>query len=188
MLQWGHGPKAVETFYPLGKLWDNNMLQWGHGPKAVETVAECLMLSNSVIRFNGATARRPWRRLCAYEASPPFGASMGPRPEGRGDSCSTAGTKWWPGASMGPRPEGRGDADVCLALDLSVVELQWGHGPKAVETDIHQVRRKVQVEASMGPRPEGRGDRIAASRSPAPTTRFNGATARRPWRPCDGAT
>ncbi len=36
-LQWGHGPKAVETPPTIADGMVEEMLQWGHGPKAVET-------------------------------------------------------------------------------------------------------------------------------------------------------
>ncbi len=110
------------------------MLEWGHGPKAVETATAGI-----------STAMK-------------LRASMGPRPEGRGDARSVvriaaavAGLQWGHGpkavetargaawgaerkwASMGPRPEGRGDLDPSV-YDADYEKLQWGHGPKAVET------------------------------------------------------
>ncbi len=61
-LQWGHGPKAVETL-----LWETlfpyvGLLQWGHGPKAVETSWRTARRTLPSACFNGATARRPWRQ------------------------------------------------------------------------------------------------------------------------------
>ncbi len=37
VLQWGHGPKAVETGGYRTNVCMYVKLQWGHGPKAVET-------------------------------------------------------------------------------------------------------------------------------------------------------
>ncbi len=64
LLQWGHGPKAVETSAGTGNAAFYVVLQWGHGPKAVET--------------------------CPYHPRSQRArvASMGPRPEGRGDCAS----------------------------------------------------------------------------------------------------
>src|SRR5690606_20458228 len=65
-------------------------------------------------------------------------ASMGPRPNGRGDGEWSLTLKRWPVASMGPRPNGRGDVSGGIP-------------------------RRGQPRASMGPRPNGRGDRKAKS-------------------------
>ena len=36
-LQWGHGPKTVESNQGLDMESDKIALQWGHGPKTVES-------------------------------------------------------------------------------------------------------------------------------------------------------
>ena len=68
LLQWSHGPKAVETnpHDVSGTLFD--LLQWSHGPKAVETRRSPLADVRTPARFNGATARRPWRPLFEEDA------------------------------------------------------------------------------------------------------------------------
>ncbi len=81
---------------------------------------------------------------------------MGPRPEGRGDPHRPVKIKLDDLASMGPRPEGRGD-NLYLDNGKDFRSLQWGHGPKAVETT-----RRSPLNSGTGS--------------------FNGATARRPWR------
>ena len=155
-LQWSHGPKAVETTRVEPGSSTRVVLQWSHGPKAVETFSRVPSLSPRS-GFNGATARRPWRR--------------------RHSSRS-----WSPGpASMEPRPEGRGD-DYALMIEQQVRQLQWSHGPKAVETHLVRLRRVRITRASMEPRPEGRGDSRTMNGRLRTLRSFNGATARRPWR------
>ena len=137
---------------------------------------------------------------------------MRPRPEGRGEPT---GRPWLNSAarlaSMRPRPEDRGEQRRPVRRPFRALQLQCGHGPKAVEND--QVCSRVgwrSVEASMRPRPEDRGEprstqvhratlqvagllqcghgpkavenseRIARERRSL--SRFNAATARRPWR------
>src|SRR5438105_3903297 len=108
-LQWGHGRMAVETSGPSKTSASDAQLQWGHGRMAVETWP-----------FG------PFR--------PVWGASMGPRPNGRGDSPTLGQTgQQILAASMGPRPNGRGD----------------GTG---------RFLQQLLIDASMGPRPNGRGD------------------------------
>src|SRR5438552_1859095 len=61
-LHWGHGPKTVENLALLAALTPHvSKLQWGHGPKTVENPAK----------------NAPFLHLAA--------ASMGPRPEDRGE-------------------------------------------------------------------------------------------------------
>ena len=63
-LQWGHGPKTVERVR-IEKILEafcfDGELQWGHGPKTVE------------------------RRGLHHQRDGSAGASMGPRPEDRGE-------------------------------------------------------------------------------------------------------
>ena len=158
-LQWGHGPKTVERTWPRISVvpWScfngaTARRPWrGRAPGGAKRPG---------IRFNGATARRPWRAHGRALLMPDYGAaSMGPRPEDRGErplpcSCCSAS-----GASMGPRPEDRGEASRTATnrarnatrfngatarrpwrediqdwvRDLGW-RLQWGHGPKTVES------------------------------------------------------
>ena len=115
-------------------------------------------------RFNGATARRPWRPVSRRICMTGKGASMEPRPEGRGDGVNPYRFSNVGLASMEPRPEGRGDGDDVSGFIDSSHSLQWSHGPKAMETPsgVPNLTRTVG--------------------------RFNGATARRPWRPSRGRT
>ena len=134
MLQCGHDPKAVENA-PINPVQlQVQWLQCGHDPKAVEN-----------LRF-----RTDHQWTC--------GASMRPRPEGRGErvvaqgagrrrrrfNAATTRRPWRTtarrgrvvagvDASMRPRPEGRGELP----------------SPR---------RQPVRPQASMRPRPEGRGE------------------------------
>ena len=160
-LQCGHGPKTVENHASVASDMltvlasmgprpegrgepmpvqtapspSRSRLQWGHGPKAVE--------NSNMRRLTHGNGRL---------------ASMGPRPEGRGERrLDNVRTRDSSRASMGPRPEGRGE----------------------------RRRRRQSTAADRGfngataRRPwrtcrPGDVDRRRVS--------FNGATARRPWR------
>ena len=158
------------------------MLQWGHGLAAVEGASTRATSSTSGAGFNGATALRPWKvggasvvkatvgslqwghGLAAVEGghagpwqAPQLPASMGPRPCGRGREHGVPCLVGDFDASMGPRPCGRG------------------------RSSRSQATRGSQT-ASMGPRPCGRGRRRTPSNRTRPRSRFNGATALRPWK------
>ena len=134
--------------------------------------------------FNAATARRPWRTMADTAARSDFavmlqcghgpkavenadcrdpngdmpGASMRPRPEGRGERrCPVPCVPVASGASMRPRPEGRGE-------------------PLALSTES---RCTVSFNAATARRPWRTATRKTTSR---PLRSFNAATARRPWR------
>ena len=169
-------------------------LQCGHGPKAVENQARPAVIAASLVRFNAATARRPWRTRRSPAASAirrcqRFNAATARRPWrtrsrmqlrtgcelrlqcGHGPKAvenarHASGQVTVTGrASMRPRPEGRGEpANASSACDVLVARLQCGHGPKAVENAARTCQRDG--------RPIG----------------FNAATARRPWRTLDGRT
>ena len=87
-------------------------------------------------------------------------ASIGPRPEGRGDVRLGVSERDVVHASIGPRPECRGDGGLA------------------------DPQRPI-VCASIGPRPEGRGDTQDRRQDDHGVGGFNWATARRPWRRAD---
>ena len=87
---------------------------------------------------NGATAFQPWKELQKLQFTPTTGgASMGPRPSGRGRSCKSC--------SSPPPPE----------------ELQWGHGLPAAEVPSGQPASRASTRASRMAvrRPAARGRR-----------------------------
>ncbi len=158
MLQWGHGPKAVETSWgrrsrrATSSGFDGATARrpWRRKPRTVETPGSP--------GFNGATARRPWRLSRrpatwqqgtslqwghgpkAVETSPSHNASIianrlqwghGPKAVETATGWGTLGNGWKLQWGHGPKAvETRGDAKLLKQLLL----LQWGHGPKAVET------------------------------------------------------
>ena len=60
------------------------------------------------------------------------------------------------GASMGPRPDGRGRL-LRQARKHAPLKLQWGRGRMAAEGPRRLLARRLWSYASMGPRPDGRG-------------------------------
>ena len=199
---------AVETGRrcPGGRA-DAARLQWGHGDERRGNDSRGVAHGRRRRRFNGATAMNavemPPARACGQAANAV--ASMGPRRERRGNASSTAArvhragcfngatamnavetrSHGSPGssrtvASMGPRRERRGNARV-RAVSERRWTLQWGHGDDAVETSTAQAATAVRV-LQWGHGDERRGNRPAGSCSSLSRCRFNGATARTPWK------
>ena len=133
--------------------------------------------------FNGATARRPWRvraLLRRIDDDEKLQWGHGPKTVESPLICISTPT---PGsASMGPRPEDRGEAECTAPDDRGAGGLQWGHGPKTVERSSRRHDRGEDEAASMGPRPEDRGEVYPGRVTYREDICFNGATARRPWR------
>ena len=138
-------------------------LQCGHGPKAVENrrawIDVDVQRSASMRpRPEGRGERRvPGVHRCTTAILLQCG--HGPKAvENFGRMALTVRTAR--GASMRPRPEGRGERWRRSRYRQSCAdELQCGHGPKAVENSGRA--RCVVVSddsASMRPRPEGRGE------------------------------
>ena len=133
-------------------------LQWGHDLSVVESRPSGTARSRSRSSFNGATTSRSWNLTHgADEPTGGSGASMGPRPLGRGIAGDRARLVEGGPASMGPRPLGRGiphpDRQPADARHASMGPRPLGRGidPEAVK------RAARQIVASMGPRPLGRG-------------------------------
>ena len=181
VLQWGHGLAAVDGSTPAHRMYSDSKLQWGHGLAAVV----------------GASAAGP---------SPSArGASMGPRPCGRGwvgakskDGLARVVLQWGHGLAavvgcayglsaecMPSLQWGHGLAAVVGAQTPRHLDpapwLQWGHGLAAVVGDAVVGAPAFDGMASMGPRPCGRGWLHHRRRRPPRHSRFNGATALRPW-------
>ena len=157
------------------------VLQWGRDQLVAEMAALGMHRSRAP-RFNGAATN--WSRK--FPAGPPshrllIGASMGPRPIGRGNLAQQiekqldALLQWGrdqlvaeirvPGtgagsacrASMGPRPIGRGNSNLCAECRCGV-PLQWGRDQLVAEILIRIGPIGKGGKASMGPRPIGRGN------------------------------
>ena len=110
LLQCGHDPEAVES--PEIPLWQPGgtvLLQCGHDPEAVESRDSRTSRRRTGRRFDAATTRRPWRAVRIEVAA----------------RCT--------GASMRPRPGGRGEIDSFNGVEALTALLQCGHDPEAVE-------------------------------------------------------
>ncbi len=83
---------------------------------------------------------------------------------------------------MRPRPSSRGERLSPLPCSRSAVSLQCGHGLQAVENTCACPACRAKVVASMRPRPSSRGEPLSPRYSQRPRTRFNAATAFKPWR------
>ena len=60
-LQWGHGDEAVEEAAAMYVSERPSWLQWGHGDEAVEDARSPTSRHAARLRFNGATAMKPWK-------------------------------------------------------------------------------------------------------------------------------
>ena len=135
-LQWGHGPKTVERTGDESSSFQTRMLQWGHGPKTVE------------------------RMVAGDEPVQLVAASMGPRPEDRGESRDGRSARRCRSSFNGAtarRPWRGGDGPYMIGR---LATLQWGHGPKTVERPAAPAQALRPRRASMGPRPEDRGEML----------------------------
>src|SRR5579884_1082166 len=88
-LQWGRDRSVAEMASLLRDVCETVRLQWGRD----RSVAEIRLRVMPV----------PWFH----------GASMGPRPIGRGNVAERVGERRGDAASMGPRPIGRGNSKIC---------------------------------------------------------------------------
>ena len=132
--------------------------------------------------FNGATARRPWRVRGASDSHAlldSFNGATARRPW-RGGSLSFLQTS--PYCFNGATARRPWRAQPPPLGGLRTTGLQWGHGPKTVESIGGPIAPPPRGTASMGPRPEDRGETPTSSGPGTRSRGFNGATARRPWR------
>src|SRR5579884_2098428 len=107
-LQWGRDRSGAEMASLLRDVCETVRLQWGRDRSVAEMRAGC----------NGARVVR--------------GASMGPRPIGRGNVAERVGERRGDGASMGPRPIGRGNAAKLFPF-IQDRQLQWGRDRSVAE-------------------------------------------------------
>ncbi len=71
------------------------------------------------------------RYIPAPGASFPLQWGRAPRGAEIGELLGRGGS--WLGASMGPRPEGRGNMDLVRKITLQLDGLQWGRAPRGAE-------------------------------------------------------
>ncbi len=111
--------------------------------------------------FNGATARRPWKTSWSASRWPRvktrFNGATARRPWKTGEEELTqAGVRV---ASMGPRPGGRGRRRSRVTATWFRAALQWGHGPEAVEDFSASPSLACQAPLQWGHGPEAVEDR-----------------------------
>src|SRR5579885_1980715 len=103
------------------------------------------------------------------------GASMGPRPIGRGNAAEGGNRTRHGLASMGPRPIGRGNCRGGIKAFSVGDVLQWGRDRSVAEMWGLREGRLLCDAASMGPRPIGRGNHRQSVIPARARSRFNGA-------------
>ena len=111
-------------------------------------------------------------------------ASMGPRPDGRGNTARGNVEPLGVGASMGPRPDGRGNFNCSPATGAGSSRFNGATSGWTWKCGVHEYETDGRPTASMGPRPDGRGNRARsvgaaqvqdASMGPRPDGRGNHA-------------
>ncbi len=134
-------------------------------------------------RFNGATARKPWKTAGTAAVST----------SKLGFNGATARKPWktpvpsgifslTPSSSMGPRLGSRGRLSLNKTSSPVMMSLQWGHGSEAVEDAMDPNPRPIVEPSSMGPRLGSRGRPCHGAKRRGQKRFFNGATARKPWK------
>ena len=133
--QWGRGQTAAESGLPApGGKRTAERRQWGRG----QTAAERCRAGRPPLHGNprqwgrGQTAAE--RRGVPMRLRATAQASMGPRPDGRGKTPSSATLPHSRNASMGPRPDGRGKPPAWDVVPTST-RRQWGRGQTAAESE-----------------------------------------------------
>ncbi len=107
--------------------------------------------------FNGAAPRRARRESTAAQPRSRRDRFNGAAPRRARRAGSAPGANRPRGASMGPRPGGRGESAVS-GVPSSVDRLQWGRAPEGAERSARTTTCWCHHRASMGPRPGGRGE------------------------------
>ncbi len=136
-------------------------LQWGHRLSTVEITFTAIVVLETGIGFNGATAFRRWKyvsnplthpaRQPASMGPPPFDggnsggcshaavaslASMGPPPFDGGNRTIEDRSLHDPDASMGPPPFDGGNLIGAMDTASTATQLQWGHRLSTVEMGL----------------------------------------------------
>ena len=136
----------------------SSTLQWSHGPSAMDTRSAELQVGDRV------PSMEPWPFSHGYiprgapypEANPSFNGAMALQP-------------WIPDAGARFRP--------------ARLDLQWSHGPSAMDTVDGRTSPRHLCNPSMEPWPFSHGYTSLAGRSAARSQSFNGAMALQPWIP-----
>ena len=133
-------------------------LQWGRDQLVAE-ISQDPSERKSGRRFNGAATNwsRKFSRIHAA-ASRNAGASMGPRPIGRGNAVDLVDHVDLNGASMGPRPIGRGNVGAGAAGGRWAYSFNGAATNWSRKSSTRAVLPMPGSPASMGPRPIGRGN------------------------------
>ena len=160
-------------------------LQCGHDPKAVENDSAVYSHSRPhTRRFNAATTRRPWRtsKPEEFEGKPPP-LQCGHDPKAVENDAVLDYLKKHDGASMRPRPEGRGEQTKrcrrrsrTAGFNAATTRRPW----RTCAAQLGAPANRLGFNAATTRRP-WRTPASASSKS-CPRRRFNAATTRRPWR------
>ena len=164
MLQWGHGPKAVDGRTSAARMRPLSGFNGATARRPWTVGSSPWRASQLRSSFNGATARRPWTVADGPCQGGGHDASMGPRPEGRGRVVRPHTLVVRAMASMGPRPEGRGRRLMSAKL-ACLATLQWGHGPKAVDGAMHAEVVPPMSELQWGHGPKAVDGRLDGAES-----------------------
>ena len=167
--QWGRGRVAAERLNSNASMRPfQAWRQWGRGRVAAERLWKPTSCRPET-RVNGAAAEWPRNGGLELVLDRGRGASMGPRPSGRGTALGRIGRRHAPLRQWG---RGRVAAERFLPNVPRSMSLarQWGRGRVAAERAC-PVRSPPESGASMGPRPSGRGTSATQATAPPPAPR-----------------
>src|SRR5207248_1620344 len=133
-------------------------LQWSHSLPAVETNIVQARALDAAIRFNGATAFRPWKHPLRLALHLRSGASMEPQPSGRGNNIFL-------GASVPLGKSYNGDTSLPPwkpeSTYTSALPTKGFNGATAFRPWKRETASRAATHsrrASMEPQPSGRGN------------------------------
>ncbi len=175
----GRGVSSLESRLAV-KWW----LQWGRARAGAEFPPSPPRVPGLRSGFNGAAPARARSSPFQVRIQPALGASMGPRPRGRGVHVGHLSNLL--SLMLRPRPRGRGVLDFTGTI-VSTPWLQWGRAragaelpgrarqgnptgrfngaaPARARSCHERGGAGAEGRASMGPRPRGRGVRAVPMR------------------------
>src|SRR5690606_23873033 len=142
-LQWSHGSEAVETLVVGRNRNRRDMASMEPRLGGRGNAGDAGGPLPHALRFNGATARRPWKRQIPRRCGVDGAASMEPRLGGRGNRRLTEEAKGYRAGFNGATARRPWKQNRRPRFASEFHTLQWSHGSEAVETRLGVERHSV---------------------------------------------
>ena len=180
-LQWSHVLTNVETMrlIPLANVSKvASMEPRPHERGNVNFPPVCL----PVMRFNGATSSRTWKRAFHRARSLCRIASMEPRPHERGNSCLKEASAAAIPASMEPRPHERGNQGPNFGKRQKRSSFNGATSSRTWKRRSDLCRRECSGRFNGATSSRTWKPEVMRLTTPSATVGFNGATSSRTWK------